>query len=159
MRKKLKLLTVLFIFLGGALLVARPRDSGQAINVDRRGNAAFGADVVAYQSLEQGAKAVKGKRDLAYEWKGATWLFSTEENLEAFKNDPERYAPHYGGYCANAMSQNTLAESDPNAWHVLDGELFLFNRKRGRATWLEDTTDNIGLADGNWPDHRETLTQ
>ena len=57
------------------------------------------------------------------------------------------------------MSQDLLVESDPNAWHILDGELFLFNRKRGRATWLEQPVAKIELADGYWPDHQERLTQ
>lgn len=159
MLRKISVFILLFAILVGLPLVGRPRDSGQAVNVDRKGYAAFGADVVAYRFLEQGDKAVKGTRDLSYEWKGAIWLFSTAENLEAFRRDPENYAPHYGGYCANAMSQDILAESDPNAWHLQDGELFLFNKKRGRNTWLDNSTSNIGLADGNWPDHSERLTQ
>ena len=159
MRFKLGLFTIVLVFLVGVFLEARPRDSGQAVNVDRKGYAAFGADVVAYHALEQNANAVKGKKDFAYEWREATWLFASQENLEAFKSDPELYAPHYGGYCANAMSQDLLVESNPNAWQILDGELFLFNKKRGRAAWLEQPVANIELADEYWPDHRERLTQ
>ena len=159
MRLSKTFLAILLVFIGTATIHARPRDSGVGINVSRRGYAVFGADVVAYYSLKTGADSAEGVRGFTYEWRGATWLFSSQENLEAFVLDPESYAPQYGGYCANAMAQNAVVESDPDAWHLRDGRLYLFNRKKGRADWLEDVTTNIAQADGNWPDHLARLSR
>ena len=138
---------------------AKPRDSGQGTNVDRKSRAAFGADVVAYYSLDTDSRFVAGDSDFAYEWKGATWLFSSQENLDTFKSDPDQYAPQYGGYCSNAMSQNRVVESDPDAWEVRQGKLYLFNRKKGRSEWRESPAELIALADGYWPAHLEALVE
>jgi YHS domain-containing protein len=59
------------------------------------GYAIKGFDPVAYFTM---GGPVKGDKRFAYEWNGATWLFSAESNRELFMNDPERYAPQYGGY-------------------------------------------------------------
>ena len=65
-------------------VVAAPRDSGEAMHVDRQGRAAQGMDVVAYRSLDVDAPPVPGREEFSCEWRGATWLFSTQENLEVF---------------------------------------------------------------------------
>jgi YHS domain-containing protein len=59
------------------------------------GYAIKGFDPVAYFTA---GEPVKGDKRFAYQWKGATWLFSAESNRVLFINDPERYAPQYGGY-------------------------------------------------------------
>lgn len=51
----------------------------------------------------------------------------------AFKADPERYAPRYGGYCAYAVSHNDTAEGDPKVWSIV-GNASL----RVRAKWERD---------------------
>ena len=65
------------------------------INTNWRGLAVKGYDVVAYFTM---GKPVKGNKSFTYEWKGARWRFSSRQHLEAFKEDPQRYAPQYGGY-------------------------------------------------------------
>ena len=152
------------IALAMALMVAgiagaKPRDSGEGVNVSRKQKAAFGADVVAYFALEPDADAVMGSEDYAVDWKGATWLFSTQMNVESFTADPERYAPQYGGYCSMAMSQDQLAASDPDAWALREGRLYLFNRKKGRKAWLESPDELVRLADGYWPPHLQRLIE
>ncbi len=65
------------------------------INVDASGFAIKGYDSVAYFTQGQ---PVKGLEEFKFAWGGATWLFSSRENLEMFQKDPEKYAPQYGGY-------------------------------------------------------------
>jgi YHS domain-containing protein len=138
-------------------VLAAPRDSGEAVHVDRRNRAAQGMDVVAYWTLEVGAAPVRGREEFSYQWRGATWLFASQENLDAFKTDPERYAPQYGAYCSNAMSQNTLAAVDARVWLIQDDELFLFARQKGRESWLTDPSGAEDRADENWPGQRDRL--
>ncbi len=103
---------------------------------------------VAY--FTQGAP-VKGSGSLEYKWNGATWRFSTPENLASFKTDPEAYAPQYGGYCAWAVSQGYTASSDPAAWRIVDGKLYLNYGTSVQRTWVEDIPGNIARANANWP--------
>src|SRR5438128_225874 len=67
------------------------------------GIAVRGYDVVAYFKDN---KAVKGTDEFSYMWNDVKWLFSTNETLQLFKGDPEKYAPKYGGYCAYGVSEN-----------------------------------------------------
>jgi YHS domain-containing protein len=86
-----------------------------------------------------------------YEWNGATWRFSSADNLNSFKSNPQAYAPQYGGYCAWAVSQGYTASSDPQAWRIHDGKLYLNYSEGVQKTWAQDVTGNITKADTNWP--------
>jgi YHS domain-containing protein len=107
-----------------------------------------GYDPVAYFKVDQ---AVKGRSDYEYEWQGATWRFSSQENLDAFKAMPEKYAPQYGGYCAWAVANNKTASVDPTQYAVVDGKLYLNYNKKIQERWLKDIEGFIASADKNWP--------
>ena len=62
------------------------------------GIAIQGYDPVAYFTDGQ---AVKGSDAFAYEWLGAIWHFASAEHRDLFAADPVRYAPQFGGYCAD----------------------------------------------------------
>lgn len=115
----------------------------------RRGLAIRGYDPVAY-FLEEGP--VKGDRDFETDWNGATWRFASAENLELFVDDPDTYAPQYGGYCAWAVANGYTASTDPDAWSIHDGKLYLNYSLGVRDTWSKDIPGNIASADSNWPD-------
>lgn len=110
--------------------------------------AVSGYDPVAY--FEQG-KPVEGSGDLEYEWNGATWRFATAANRAAFMADPAAFAPQYGGYCAWAVSQGYTASSDPQAWRIHEGKLYLNYSADVQATWVKDIPGFIAKADANWP--------
>lgn len=114
-----------------------------------RGNLAIrGYDPVAY--FTEG-KAVKGDKDFTLGWQGADWRFASAGNRDAFSEDPEKYAPQYGGYCAWAVSRNYTAPTDPDAFTLVNGKLYLNYNKRVMRQWLEDRDRNIEQADENWP--------
>ncbi|MEM0981133.1 MAG: YHS domain-containing (seleno)protein [Cyanobacteria bacterium P01_H01_bin.58] len=112
------------------------------------GLAIRGADTVAYFTK---GKAVLGSSDYEYEWNGATWRFSSAQNLEAFKANPEAFAPQYGGYCAKALSEGNLASVDPRAWKIVDGKLYLNYSADVQDQWVQDISGNIEKADDFWP--------
>jgi YHS domain-containing protein len=112
------------------------------------GLAIRGADPVAY--FTEG-KAVKGVADYEYTWNGATWRFSSAENLTAFTADPEAYAPQYGGYCAWAVKSGYLASVDPEAWKIVDGKLYLNYSADVQKKWQADVPGNIAKGNQNWP--------
>ncbi|WP_404365486.1 YHS domain-containing (seleno)protein [Marinobacter sp.] len=110
--------------------------------------AAGGYDIVSY--FESGEPA-KGSTQFTASYKGATWRFTNAENLRRFQQDPARYAPAYGGYCAWAVSQGYLAKGDPKHWAIRDGRLYLNYDESVHNRWLEDPESFIRQADANWP--------
>jgi YHS domain-containing protein len=107
-----------------------------------------GYDPVAYFKE---SKPVKGKKEFQHEWKGATWYFSSAQNLKDFKAAPEKYAPQYGGYCAWGMSRGYKAPTSADAWTIVDGKLYLNYNTDVRKKWNEDQKGNIEKADASWP--------
>ncbi|MCI0691339.1 YHS domain-containing protein [candidate division KSB1 bacterium] len=108
-----------------------------------------GYDPVAYFIA---GKPVKGRKDFAHQWMGATFRFSSKENLELFKKAPEKYAPQYGGYCSYAVSQGYTAPVDPEAWAIVNGKLYLNYSKSVQKKWREKRDEYIAAADKNWPE-------
>jgi YHS domain-containing protein len=84
-------------------------------------------------------------------YKGATWRFASQANLEAFRSNPAAYAPQYGGYCAWAVSQGYTASGDPQVWNIVGGKLYLNYNKSVQADWAKDIPGHIVRADKNWP--------
>ena len=112
------------------------------------GIAIRGADSVAYF---QGMGAVAGSISERVMWRGATWLFANRKHREMFEGDPRRFAPRFGGYCAYTLSQGILAPSDPRAYAVHGGRLYLLSSLKERKTWQENLAKNISLAERHWP--------
>lgn len=106
-----------------------------------------GYDPVAYFT---DGHAEPGSKDFAYQWKGATWQFSSAAHLAAFKSDPEKYAPQYGGYSAFAVAEGAPAAADPAIWTILDGRLYLNTSEAVRKQWLAEIEGFIETADANW---------
>ncbi|OKS88079.1 YHS domain-containing (seleno)protein [Mucilaginibacter polytrichastri] len=113
------------------------------------GKAIKGYDAVAF--FKQ-SKAVKGADSLSYQWKGATWLFASQEDLNAFKATPEKYAPQYGGYCAYGTSQGHKAPTQTETWTVVDDKLYFNYNAKVKEIWTKDQANFIQTADQKWPD-------
>ena len=146
------LLPGFWIFGGG-----KTEDSGQGILVDAEGTAVYGVDVVAYRDLSDGQAAVMGKPENSVPWRGATWLFADEENAKKFKDNPEYYAPQYGGYCAYAMADGKTVKIDPEQWTIRDGKLYLNFDAGVKKKWLGKVADYVKRADERWPATLEKL--
>ncbi len=103
-------------------------------------------------------KPVEG--DFTHEWMDAKWYFASAANRNAFANEPERYAPQYGGYCAWAVSQNYAASSDPDAWEIVEGKLYLNYSKGVQKQWITGGVETlIAAGDRNWPAIRAGLSE
>ncbi|AOW84312.1 YHS domain-containing (seleno)protein [Vibrio mimicus] len=108
-----------------------------------------GYDTVAYFTEN---KPVKGLPLFKTEYKGAEWFFASQQNLDTFVADPEKYAPQYGGYCAWAISEkNDFAPGDPQYWAIEDGKLYLNYDKKVKGLWDKERVHHIEQADKNWP--------
>lgn len=129
---------------------AAAADSAPPVYIESASGLAIrGTDPVAY--FTEG-EAVEGSEEFETEWQGATWRFASAENQELFENDPEAYAPQYGGYCAKALSEGNVVSSDPEAWKIVDGKLYLNYSPAVQQQWIQDIPGNIALADEMWPE-------
>lgn len=113
-----------------------------------QGTAIGGYDTVAYFAS---GEAVRGAPDIAVMWKGAVWHFASHENREAFEANPHAYAPQFGGYCAYAMARGYTTKTDPQAWRIVGGKLYLIHSPGIERMWARDVAGNISMAESIWP--------
>ncbi len=113
-----------------------------------RGVAVRGTDVVAY--FTEG-RVLRGRPEHAFEWEGARWLFGSAENRARFMADPAAHAPAFGGFCAWAVAHNYTASTDPEAWRIVEGKLYLNYDRSVQRRWERDIPGHIVRGDANWP--------
>lgn len=123
------------------------KDMMTKIDKNKMGVAINGYDPVAYYS---DSKSEMGEKEFLYKWNGAEWYFASKNHMEMFKENPDKYAPQYGGFCAFGLSKNKLMSSDPNAWQIVDGKLYLCTNNKVHKMWQEDIKENIKKSDKNW---------
>ena len=137
------------IVAGAAALIAVPATAKEAeVWTDFWGLALRGHDPVAY--FTEG-RPVEGSSDHAAEWNGAEWRFVSAENRAKFLENPDKYAPQFGGYCAWAVSRGYTASTDPEAWEIVGDKLYLNYSLSVRDQWRQDRAGNIAKGERNWP--------
>jgi len=115
-----------------------------------------GFDVVAYFHQD---RAVEGTAKLKAEYDGGTFYFSSQENLDAFRGDPAKFAPKFGGFCAfGVAAQKAKAPVNPQTFKIYNGELLLFfdDVYQGKAVntkilWNGDERHFYEQASKTWP--------
>ncbi|WP_350335137.1 YHS domain-containing (seleno)protein [Coralliovum pocilloporae] len=113
-----------------------------------------GYDAVAY-TVDN--KARKGKDRHQLVWCGVVWLFANEGNLEAFRHDPEVYAPRLGGYGAMAAARGRLTPGSPQIWTRYNNRLYFFYSEANRYVWLQKPKYHCELSEKGWPKLRKLL--
>jgi len=68
---------------------------GPPMNVTEEGIALKGYDPVAYFTQ---SRPVRGQKEFQHDWNNAKWFFSSREHLHMFQENPDKFAPQYGGY-------------------------------------------------------------
>jgi YHS domain-containing protein len=118
------------------------------VNVDTRGVILKGSDVVAY--FKQG-KAVKGNPAITSTFQGATYYFASAANKADFDNNPAKYIPQYGGFCAYGVANGVLADPEgPNAFAVYRGKLYVCGNEGALRSFKDEIESNIDKANKNW---------
>jgi len=125
-----------------------PAHASDAIYTNWRGRALSGYDPVAY--FTEG-RPVEGSAEFTTEWMGGEWRFASAANRARFLESPERYAPQYGGYCAWAMARGEAVSSDPQAWSIVGGKLYLNYSLSVQKQWEAARDESIRKADAQWP--------
>lgn len=108
----------------------------------------LGHDPVAY--FDEGAPK-RGTPELVVDLPGRSYYFATVEHRARFQADPARYEPQYGGFCSSGAAFAVKLGSDPSAWQVFEGRLFIFGDVLGHTAWQVDPAWNVAHADRLWP--------
>ncbi len=142
MRKQLTIILLVFV----ATLSAQQIDYNT-----KKSFVAEGYDVTEYF----GNKAIKGDIKFVATHDDVKYKFANQENLEKFKNNPEKFVPQYGGYCAYAVAvNNEKVDINPKTFEVREGKLYLFYNAWGVNTldkWTEEDPKKLQVrADTNW---------
>jgi YHS domain-containing protein len=99
-------------------------------------------------------KPTEGKNDIKLTYKGVTYLFTSQTNLNKFKGTPDKYEPAYGGWCAYAMGETgEKVKIDPETYTILNGKLYLFYNFWGNNTfvdWKQNEQKLKEAGDLNW---------
>ncbi len=117
-------------------------------NLDSDGVILKGYDAVAY--FKEG-KAVKGNPDFTSTYHAAKFLFASPTNKAEFDQDPAKYAPQFGGFCAYGVTLGVLADPEgPGAFIVYKGRLYICGNQGALKDFRNGIDDNIGKAGKNW---------
>ena len=133
----------------------QPAGAEELVNTGYFGDVAIkGYDPVAYFTED---RAVEGSAQYSHRWLGATWHFASAENLELFKKEPAKYAPQYGGYCADGVSLGTVTTNvDPRAWRIIEGKLYI-NYDPGAADGFAKNPAKVVDSQKKWSEVQHTL--
>ena len=142
----MKKLSLILLLLGLALPVFAQTKT--LLNLDSDGLAIQGYDPVAFFTDQ---KPVKGDAKFVFKHDGAIYYFASKEHRDLFKENPAKYEPVYGGYCAYGVSRNKLVEIDVDAFQIVDGKLLLQYSKSVRDKFNQDAKGNLAKAEANWP--------
>lgn len=136
----------LFLFLFSTTIYSQQKEYNT-----KNGILANGYDVVAYFSN----KAVKGNKKISTKYKGVSFLFSSQKNLQLFQKNPVKYIPQYGGYCAYAIGKTGKKVSiNPKTFEIRNHKLYLFYNSWGTNTlklWQQENPEKLRKqANKNW---------
>ncbi len=146
------LLKILFLLIS-AMIIARATNAqefeGKSFNnIDANGVILDGYDAVAFFTDN---KPVKGNAQFQFKYEDAIYYFATQEHLDLFKANPEKYKPQFGGWCAYAVSLGRVAPIDVSTFSIVNGRLVVQHNQRAVNGWNKDVTGNLQLADKYWP--------
>jgi YHS domain-containing protein len=126
------------------------------MNANQNDVAISGYDTVAYFTK---GMAVEGTHKYTATHKNAIYQFSSAENRDLFRSNPEQYAPQFGGFCAMGVALEKKLDVDPQAFKIVGGKLYLNLNPAVQNKWLTDVPGYIDTAEGNWTDIKTKTAQ
>lgn len=99
-----------------------PLQAQNRLNLTDEGTALHGYDPVSYHHHAPR----QGKEQYAFRFREARYLFANAENLAAFRQNPLRYQPAFGGWCAWAMLEGEKVDVNPERYKLIGGKTYLF---------------------------------
>lgn len=149
--KLIMLVSTLVLMIGGGFslyLTFQANQPTALTQANEQGIALEGFDTVSYHTA---GAAQRGKSNFQVTWAGAIWYFTSLENRQDFSENPEQYAPQYGGYDPFGMATGGAAQpATPELWQIEAGKLYLFYSGQTRKLWQENKPVNLKNANIQW---------
>ena len=127
-----------------------------ALAQDARPLALKGYDPVAYFT---DGKPTLGAAEYEMAFDGQRYRFASAQHRDLFKANPDKYAPQFGGNCANNMANGQRRESDPTVWVIIGDKLYVFAGTAGAERFRQDSQSAALKAAANWKTLKNTPSQ
>ncbi len=85
---------------------------------------------------------------------GVAYYFASKQSADTFSENPEKYLPQYGGFCAYAVAKGKKFDGDPVFGDIVDGKLYLFVNAAIFEEYMKDRKEILARAEKTWPSIR-----
>lgn len=116
--------------------------------VNGEGVAFRGSDLVA---IANGLGVVPGRAQHTHVHDGVAYYFASEEAMNRFASNPEKYMPQYGGYCALGVALGKKLDGSPRFADIVDGKLYVFLNAAVFEAYMKDKAGILAKAAQTWP--------
>jgi len=144
---------LLLLTISGISVLAQVAIEEKTLNLEK-GIGLKGYDVVSYFNGEPRV----GESSISKQYEGVWYRFKNQDNLNTFSQNPEKYIPTFGGYCAYAMGERgALVDIDPESFKIINGALYLFYNSYFNNTlkkWNKDEANLLKKAISNWTKYK-----
>lgn len=106
-----------------------------------------GVDPVAFLDI---GNRIDGTAKFTAVHDGVAYYFASQENMNAFRRNPAKYAPAYGGFCTFGVSVGKKFDGDPKYADVRNGKLYVFLNEEIFRMYQKDKDGAIAKAEKNW---------
>jgi YHS domain-containing protein len=114
-----------------------------------------GHDPVSYFTA---SKPTLGSAEFKTEYQGVTYRFANAANRDLFLKAPDKYAPQYGGFCANGATYAMKWGGEAENYEIYNDRLFIFGGQKSHDYWTMDKAKNVEYADGYWKNEMKDAT-
>lgn len=134
-----------------SFVISNSQEDMSGVFNTRNGVFIDGYDVVSYFT---GAPS-KGSKEYQVKYMEVDFYFASQANKDTFNNNPEKYIPAYGGWCAFAIGETAeKVNVNTKTFKIIKGKNYLFYNKLLTNTlelWNADEDELFKMAEANWP--------
>ena len=147
----MKIALVIILSLSSLFANAQSNEQRKAnFNTNEQNVVNDGYDPVSYFN----ESPLMGREEFAYSYKGVIYWFANSGNKSTFINNPQKFEPQYGGWCAYALGlEPQKVKVDPETYKIVDGKLYLFYNfgfTNTLKSWNKQEDTLLHKADKNW---------
>lgn len=116
--------------------------------VNEQNIALDGHDVTAFFTDQQ---VRKGNANYASQIDGITYQFASDAAKQLFDENPTKYTPQFGGFCAVAASFNKVEPSQLDLFDIYKGKLYFARNEKAQKMWNKKKGKIKKRAENLWP--------
>lgn len=125
--KRIAIFAAVFALLAGGIAAAELSEADKGnVSID-------GYSPVSYFTKN---KAEIGRSEYAVEHDGKVYFLTSQEQVEIFNQDPDKYRPRHRA-CAYSLAYGMVLPLDPRSFKIVGGHLLLFHRSEEKDALLE----------------------